>query len=217
MNLGLHSGDDAPTVEQNRLLLSQSLGLDLPPFWLSQVHGTRCLQLPCADDDRQADAAWTSQPGVCCAILTADCLPVLITDINGTMVAAIHAGWRGLAQGVIESCIELLPVGPENLMAWLGPAIGAAHYEIDASVFEALTRQSSDAREYFTATRKGHWLADLPGLARLQLQRLGLTRIAGGQYCTASDPRQFFSYRRDHRTGRMAALIWIKKSSNSAS
>jgi YfiH family protein len=210
LNLGLNCGDQATTVEQNRLLLSQSLHLEHPPVWLIQVHGRRCLELPCADNDLRADAAWTRQPGLCCAILTADCLPILVTDINGTLVAAIHAGWRGLAAGVIASCIDQLPVPAEHLMACLGPAISAANYEVDSRVFAALTQGRSDAEQFFEAQRTGHWLADLPGLARQQLEDLGLYRISGGHNCTAADPHQFFSYRRDHQTGRMAALVWIK-------
>jgi YfiH family protein len=216
LNLGLNTGDQVERVHRNRHWLSQALKLEQDPCWLQQVHGTTCLRLPVEVEAPQADAVWTDRAGVCCAILTADCLPVLLTDTRGTLVAAVHAGWRGLAAGAIAACVRQLPVAPENLLACIGPAIGPSHYEVDSTVQEALIDSHPDASLCFAESRKHHWQADLPALARLQLQHLGISDISGGQWCTASDPARFFSYRRDQVTGRMAALIWIKKASNSA-
>jgi len=215
LNLGSHCGDQPQRVEQNRGLLTSRLGLENPPVWLNQVHGTDCIRVPEDLPQTHADAAWTNLPGICCAVLTADCLPVLVTDTAGSLVAAIHAGWRGLAAGVIESCIARLPVMPGHLLAWIGPAIGPANYEVDDTVRTAFIASTPGATDCFEARCSGHWLADLPALARLRLQRLGVRQISGGEYCTAAEGQRFFSYRRDGICGRMAALIWIKTTSNS--
>ena len=191
LNLGLHCGDQVESVQRNRLLITSALDLDRPPVWLQQVHGARCLQLPSANDDLRADAAWTNQAGVCCAVLTADCLPVLITDVDGTLVAAIHAGWRGLATGVIGACIAQLPVPTQDLLAWLGPAIGAANYEVDTSIIEAFTDRQPEAASCFEASRENHWQADLTRLARQQLKRLGVTKFPVGTTALRLSPNDF--------------------------
>ena len=209
-NLGLRSGEDAGIVRVNRDLLGRAFGLPSAPRWLQQVHGGRSLRLTAEvlDGESEADAAFTSQAGVVLAILTADCLPILVCADDGSEVAVIHAGWRGLAAGVIESCVCRLRTPPKKLLAWLGPAIGAASYEVGDEVRSALCASDDGAAEVFIATRPGHWLCDLYTLARRRLQALKIRRIHGGGFDTFSD-RRFYSHRRDGSSGRMASLIWI--------
>ncbi len=210
-NLGLRSGEDPGTVLANRALLSRACALPSAPRWLRQHHGNRSLRMTVEvpEDELEADAAFTAQRGVVLAILTADCLPVLVCAEDGTEIAAIHAGWRGLAAGVIEQCVGNLRTPRERLLAWLGPAIGPASYEVGAEVRAAFASHDADAASAFGETRPGHWHCDLYALARRRLNALGVKQISGDGFDTFSDPR-FYSYRRDGgRGGRMASLIWI--------
>ena len=202
-NLGAASGDEANRVAENRRLLRRMLPAD--PRWLKQVHGNRVIHLSDWLQGTEADAAWTDRPGQVAAVLTADCLPLLIADSGGACVAAIHAGWRGLASGVIAECIAALPVRPARLLAWIGPGICREHYEVDGVVHGAFP----GAEEAFTANREGHWLADLPAIARKQLKDAGVGQLIDSGACTAEGNR-FFSHRRDRLTGRMASVIWIE-------
>lgn len=210
-NLGLRSGEDEAAVRANRALLERAFALPSPPRWLHQVHGDRVLRMTVEipEGEPQADAAFTSQPGVVLAIQTADCLPILVCADDGSEVAAIHAGWRGLAAGVIESCVRRLTTPSSRLLTWLGPAIGPASYEVGEEVRAAFVESDSAAESAFAATRSGHWHCDLYALARRRLAALGVSRIYGGDFDTLADSR-FYSYRRDGaRSGRMASLICI--------
>lgn len=211
-NLGIHCGDDAAAVVANRQRLIELAGLPHPPHWLSQVHGVAVQRLDSPEpalQPPQADAAVTDVPGVVLAILTADCLPVLFAAKDGSEIAAAHAGWRGLAGGVLEATVHALNSAPENLIAWLGPAAGPQRYEISEEVRAAFVEHDPDAAACFTPTRPGHWLMDLYALARRRLAAAGVTAVSGGGLCTISDPARFYSYRRDGRTGRMATLLWL--------
>src|SRR6056297_2704632 len=202
-NLGSACGDDAARVAENRRTLRRALPDE--PGWLKQVHGDRVIHLDDWHEGVAADAAWTDRPGQVAAVLTADCLPILVADRAGTCVAAIHAGWRGLAAGVIGQCIRALPAPPENLVAWLGPRICQAHYEVGEDVRGAY----AGAADAFEPSREGHWLADLPAIAEMQLDAAGVGEFHDSCACTAEGSR-FFSYRRDQETGRMAAVIWLE-------
>lgn len=202
-NLGAASGDDPNRVAENRRRLRATLPSD--PCWLKQVHGNRVIDLRDWSQGTAADAAWTDRPGQVAAVLTADCLPLLVADRESACVAAIHAGWRGLASGVIAECMAALPVRPASLVAWIGPGICREHYEVGDDVHSAFP----DAQDAFTANRDGHWLADLPAIARKQFKDAGVGQVIDSAACTAEGDR-FFSYRRDHRTGRMASVIWIE-------
>jgi YfiH family protein len=210
LNLGDHVDDDAQCVAQNRALLSTLLKLPSTPLWLNQVHGTDIVQLPYTKTDTPpADGSVSRAAGYVCAVMTADCLPVLLCDKQGTVVAAAHAGWRGLAAGVIENTIKAMAVAPDALMAWLGPAIGPSAFEVGPEVVHAFVDQHSEARHAFQQTSDQHWLADIYALARLRLQTSGIDDVSGGGFCTYNDPARFYSFRRDKITGRMAALIWL--------
>ncbi|MEQ1802555.1 MAG: peptidoglycan editing factor PgeF [Gammaproteobacteria bacterium] len=214
LNLGDHVGDNPQGVVRNRRLLRNALGLAAEPAWLQQVHGTTVVDAAAAGARPAADASWTTAPGVVCAVLTADCLPVLFCNRAGTHVAAAHAGWRGLAAGVLESTVGWLAadgVRPDSLLAWLGPAIGPASYEVGGEVRDAFLRADPAGDGAFRPTRPGHWLLDLYAAARLRLRRAGVTAITGGDYCTLAEPERFFSHRRDGVTGRQATLIWLEK------
>ncbi len=217
-NLGARAGDDPANVDNNRFDLVDGAALPSWPYWLHQVHGTRVLRVdrPAhaperrgkAPDEPEADAAVTTAAGVVLVILSADCLPVLIAARDGSSVAAAHAGWRGLAAGVLEATVAAVRTAPAELVAWIGPGIGADSYEVDARVHAAFVDADADAAHAFRATRPGHWLCDLPALARMRLQRAGVAAVHGGGYDTFRDAR-FYSYRRDGATGgRMATLIW---------
>lgn len=205
-NLGAHCGDLAPSVEANRRLL-MAAGLPSAPAWLAQVHGTGVVHDP-GTDRPEADAAVTAVPGKVLAILTADCLPVLFAAADGTEVAGAHAGWRGLAAGVLEATVAAMATPSQALLAWLGPAAGPNAYEVGEEVRAAFVDGDAGAAGCFVPTRPGHWLCDLYALARRRLEPLGL-RCHGGGLCTISDPARFFSHRRDQRSGRMASLVWI--------
>lgn len=220
LNLAAHVGDDPARVAGNRDRLQAALHLPAPPRWLNQVHGCAVCTAEAAtaaptSAPPSADAVLTTRPGIVCAVLTADCLPLLLRDRDGTVVAAVHAGWRGLLHGVIESAIEsaraALPAQPAApLLAWLGPAIGPQAFEVGAEVRDAFVAHQAEAAAHFQLGRPGRWLADLYGLARARLASAGVHQVSGADHCTYSDPRRFFSYRRDGVTGRMASLIWIE-------
>ncbi len=216
-NLGLRCGDDAAIVQGNRLMLEKGLELPSPPRWLRQVHGTGVVHFDApspapeaALDEPEADAAVTRTPGVVLAILTADCLPVVFSARDGSEIAIAHAGWRGLAAGVLEATTSAMRTPPGHVIAWLGPAAGAGAYEVGDDVREAFLRQDRDAATAFVATRPGHWHVDLYALARQRLAGAGVTQVHGGGLCTISDPRRFFSHRRDGRGGRMATLVYMQ-------
>ncbi len=208
LNLGDHVGDDPAHVARNRALLGESLGLAAAPIWLRQVHGCKILAADAPSLERTGDGALATSAGAVCVVMTADCLPLLICDDLGTRVAAVHAGWRGLADGVIESAVAAMGIAAERLLVWLGPAIGPDAFEVREDVRARFLAQDSAATAAFRP-RGDRWLADLAGLARLRLARLGVRRIYGGGICTFSQPRRFFSYRRDGVSGRMASLIWL--------
>ncbi|MDN5864338.1 MAG: peptidoglycan editing factor PgeF [Gammaproteobacteria bacterium] len=211
LNLGDHVGDDRDHVSENRRRLRRALGLPAEPRWLSQVHGADVArQGPTAElPQSRADAAVTCEAGVVLAVLTADCLPVLLAAADGSEIGVAHAGWRGLAAGVIEAALAAMSAPPAGLVAWLGPAIGAAHYEVDAAVHDAF-RDSPGAEAAFAPCRRnGHWHCDLVALARARLAAAGVPRVSGGAWDTFAEPDRFFSFRRDGQTGRMASLVWI--------
>jgi YfiH family protein len=236
LNLGRHAGDDAQAVAENRRRFAASLlptdvpeggrGTSTParPVWLRQVHGTNVLELDAQTPEHPqsaADAAWTRTPGIACVVGAADCLPVLFAARDGTAVAAAHAGWRGLAAGVLEATLRALGDGagvpPHDLLAWLGPCIGPAHFEVGADVLLAFGHRPTEGDlEHFSYRPRPdgapRWLADLQGLAAARLQRLGVGHIAAQRECTYEHASRFFSFRRDHPTGgsgRMAAAIWL--------
>ncbi|MEW8027025.1 MAG: peptidoglycan editing factor PgeF [Candidatus Thiodiazotropha sp.] len=208
LNLADHVGDDASSVAQNRELLEHDCRLPDTPFWLSQEHGCSVVSPDSAKPGCRADAVYTDQPGVVCAVLTADCLPLLITDRQGNEVCAVHAGWRGLAAGVIENALQRFQSPAEELLVWLGPAIGPAAFEVGDEVRDRFLSYRQEAAQSFTANRPGHWLADIYALARMRLNDAGVEFVGGGGLCTVTQENLFFSYRRDGVTGRMAALIW---------
>jgi len=204
-NLGDHVGDDPAAVAENRRRLRAHLPGE--PVWLKQVHGVRCIDAEVAGSN-EADAAFTRAPSVVCAVLTADCLPVLLCDMAGSVVAAAHAGWRGLAAGIIESTVRSLDVPGEQIMAWLGPAIGPDNFEVGDEVREAFVSHDPQAASAFAQRSNGQWLCDIYQLAQQRLAVLGVCRIASADFCTVRDAERFYSYRRDGVTGRMASLIW---------
>jgi len=209
-NLGLRSGDDAGAVASNRDALQHALDLPAPPRWLRQVHGNTVAELgPLASaDEPQADAAVAHLPGTVLAILTADCLPVLFCSDDGARIGAAHAGWRGLAAGVLEATVDAMGTSPTRMLAWLGPCIGASSYEVGEEVRTAFVDRDPGAAACFAATRPGHWQFDLAGLARRRLAAAGLAGVHGGGFDTLTDAR-FYSYRRDGvSSGRFASLVW---------
>jgi YfiH family protein len=227
LNLGARSGDDLSTVARNRSQLGFYTNMPSPPHWLHQVHGTRAVafdqpgsHIPFREGEHarhalqvqaepRADAAVTRTPGVVLAILAADCLPVLLCASDATDIATAHAGWRGLSAGVLEATLAAMQTPRPDILAWLGPAIGAPSYEVGDEVRAAFLAHGSATASAFTATRAGHWLCDLYALARQRLRGAGVTRVFGGGFDTLADPR-FHSYRRDGaRSGRMASLVWI--------
>lgn len=208
-NLGLNTGEDSAVVESNRRRLVARLGLVRQPAWLRQVHGAMVVQADTATDMPEADASWTREPGVICAILTADCLPVLFCDRSGTRVAAAHGGWRGLAAGILENTIADLQCKPEDVLAWLGPAIGPNGFEVGPEVRAAFDERWPDTASAFRTGRGDRLWCDIYAIARIQLRSAGVREISGGGFDTISDSR-FYSYRRDDGlTGRMASLVWL--------
>ncbi|MEX2199223.1 MAG: peptidoglycan editing factor PgeF [Burkholderiales bacterium] len=188
--------------------------LPAAPAWLRQVHGTRVVDAALARDEPQADASVARTPGAVCVVKAADCLPVLLADDSGSVVGAAHAGWRGLAAGVLEATVEAMRVPPGTLMAWLGPAIGPARYEVGAEVRDAFLARDTAAERAFTQNRPGHWLLDLYAVARQRLAASGVVRVYGGTLCTYSDPARFPSWRRDRTHERIAAFVWLESPSS---
>ncbi len=218
LNLAAHVGDDPHAVAANRRRLRAGFGLPAEPLWLNQVHGCEVARCDTAGPDARADAAFADGPERVCAVLTADCLPVLLCNRAGTAVAAAHAGWRGLAGGVLEATLGLFEDRPASLMAWLGPAIGREAFEVGDEVRQAFVeRRPADAAAFrpprpgHALPRSGRWLADLHRLAYNRLSDRGVGFIGGGDLCTYADAERFYSYRRDRDTGRMASLIWIEQ------
>ena len=221
LNLAAHVGDRAADVLENRRRVCAALALPTEPLWLEQVHGVAVAD---ADADAvtegvtaaagagaapKADAAVTRRPGRVLAVLVADCLPVLLARADGAAIAVAHAGWRGLAGGVIEAAVAALQTAPEQVYAWLGPAIGPVHFEVGEEVRSALCAADPGATDAFVPNARGRWQCDLPALARRRLAALGLRRVYGEAPCTFSQPERFYSYRRERLTGRLAALLWI--------
>lgn len=213
MNLGMHVGDRPEAVRANRDLLRRVAELPAEPAWLTQIHGIEVLELEEAPAATPvADGAVSSEPGVVLCILTADCLPILLADQAGDRIGALHAGWRGLAGGIVEAGVGTMKRPPHRLHAYLGPGIGAAAYEVGDDVREAFLQRLMAAQHYFAPTPQGRWLADMYGLARLFLCESGLAaeNIHGGGFCTFGEAKRFFSYRREGATGRMASLLWLE-------
>lgn len=207
-NMGDHVGDAPERVLNNRSRLRMRLPSD--PVWLEQVHG--CEVLTTRQGSCRADARFSRQANEVCVVMTADCLPVLLCSKDGRAVAAVHAGWRGLAAGVLEQALHCFEQPTSAIMAWLGPAIGPAAFEVGGEVRELFLQQRQQAEAAFVSNGQGKWLADIYALARQRLQAQGVEDIYGGEFCTYTDSRRFFSYRRDGRTGRMASMIWLEKS-----
>lgn len=207
-NLAHHVDDDPAAVRENRERLRRAARLPAEPCWLDQVHSADVVEAGEASRGARADASFTSRSGVVCAVLTADCLPVVLCDRRGREVAVAHAGWRGLAAGVVEVTVARLASPPDEILAWLGPAIGPDAFEVGPEVRDAFVRSHDEARGAFRPARPGHYLADLALLARWRLERLGVRRVHASGLCTHTDARRFFSYRRDGPCGRMATLVW---------
>ncbi len=208
-NLAQHVGDDPLLIEKNREFLRKDAQLPEKPIWLSQVHGQRVVSRNEACDQEQADGIYTHEKNKICAILTADCLPLLIAEPKGLGVAALHAGWRGLQQNIIGEGLQKLGLAPDNLMAWLGPAIGKQAYTIGPEVRELFLDNDPSLASAFFQDSEQRWHADLYQIARLQLKALGVTQIYAAGDCTYTDPQRFYSARQNAQTGRMASLIWI--------
>jgi YfiH family protein len=214
LNVGLHVGDAPAAVSENRRRLREQLRLPAEPAWVEQVHGTEVTDLDAparaVAAGAAADAVFTRHPQRVCVVQVADCLPVLLAARDGSCVAAVHAGWRGLAAGVLEATLGRLAAQPAHLMAWLGPAIGPAHFEVGREVRDAFVTGDAGAAGAFAANPRGRWQCDLIALARRRLGAAGITSVCGGRWCTYVDRARFFSYRRDGQCGRMAALIWLQ-------
>jgi len=208
MNLGLRVNDDPAVVDANRRLLK--IFLPAEPKWLNQVHGTTVVDAEIVTEPVEADASVATSPGCVSAIMVADCLPILFADRSGSAVASAHAGWRGLAAGVIENTVQALDLPPRNLLAYLGPAIGPSAFEVGDEVRDAFVAVDPAAGYAFHPHKPGKWLADLFVLARQRLATAGVSSVFGGGQCTYSDPTRFFSHRRDKVSGRMAALVWLE-------
>lgn len=211
LNLAMHVGDETQAVVENR----HRLGLPSEPLWLNQVHGLNVVDAGKvmkggADQAIEADGSYTDVAGVICAVLTADCLPVLLCDRAGCRVAAAHAGWRGLAAGILERTVSALQLPGEQLLAWLGPAIGPQAYEVGDEVRDVFLQRDANAQAAFRPGRNGHWWMDIYLLARQQLAHMGVTEVYGGNQCTYQNKENFYSYRRDGITGRMASVIWFE-------
>lgn len=210
LNLGEGLGDDPARVRENRQRVSHVLGLPSEPVWIKQVHGNRVINAGESTENVTADGSFSEKPGVICAILTADCLPVFLCDRKGSRVGLVHAGWRGLAAGVIAAAVNRLNMPRGSLLAWLGPAIGPAAYEVGEDVRRAFLEQDERNAEAFVPGRPSRWMADLYSLARRQLNREGVVDVYGGAFCTHGEAERFFSFRRDGQCGRMASLIWME-------
>ena len=220
LNPANHVGDDGDGVKQNRRIIKEMLDLPSEPVWLEQIHSNRAVKAEKSASLQQADASYTDEPGVVCAVLTADCLPLLVCSGDGTQVAAIHAGWRGLLAGVISNTVAAMriPCRPlqgksgagKDLMVWLGPAIGPDCFEVGTEVRDAFIKKSAAFNDAFKKQSNGKWLADIYQLARVELTALDIANVYGGTHCTVTEHESFYSYRRDTQTGRMATLIWME-------
>lgn len=208
-NLAEHVGDDRHKVNANRELLRRYLQLPANPVWLRQAHGNHVINARTAARNTTADGSYTDTAGIVCAVLTADCLPLLLCDTRGMEIAAIHIGWRSFSSNIIRNALAVFSVPPSELMAWLGPCISSNHYEVGNDVRDPCLERSTLFDIAFTPVRDGHWRADLARLAKLELEEHGLDNIYGGEYCTFAEKSLFYSYRREGTTGRMASLIWM--------
>ncbi|WP_305909499.1 peptidoglycan editing factor PgeF [Methylomarinum sp. Ch1-1] len=206
LNPAGHVNDDIENVRVNRQRIKQMLNLPNEPVWLRQVHGARVVNANQVDGVAQADASYSDRPGIVCAVLTADCLPLLFTTDDGRRIAAAHAGWRGLLSGIIERTVEMM--ADSESLVWMGPAIGAQCFEVGDDVRQAFVHKSAEFAHAFREHAEHKWLADIYRLARITLARQGVNRIYGGDFCTVTESERFYSYRRDGETGRMATLIW---------
>ena len=211
-NLGDHVCDDPKAVQQNRSLLVDKFDLPHQPFFLIQTHSTKVIELPFTGSNVEADAVYTQQANQVCLVMTADCLPVLFFNKEGTEVAAAHAGWRGLCDGILEETVAKFKCPTSDIIAWLGPAIGPTAFQVGEEIIEQFCAFDSNAKLAFTPdlTTSGKFLGNLYQLATQRLNKLGITEISGGGHCTYTEQDKFFSYRRDKKTGRMASLIWIE-------
>jgi len=209
LNLAMHVNDKEDHVHENRRRLAERLALPATPQWLEQVHGTDIIDLDSPATGRIADAAVTSTAGVVCAILTADCVPVLLCNPQAKKIAAVHAGWRRISRGIITVAAGLFAPDPHRTMAWIGPHISARHYEIDAPVHDACLQSSADYDRAFIPSRSGHWYADLGRMVDIALRHAGCRRIYHNNDCTFANDTEYYSHRRDGVTGRMATLIWM--------
>lgn len=211
-NLGFHVDDDPGAVSSNRKKLQQIIATQYSPQWLQQVHGTAVVEAVPDAGVCEGDAVFTRRSGLPCAVMTADCLPVFLCDSAGSQVAVAHAGWRGLAQGVLEATLATFKAPSKEILAWLGPAIGPAAFEVGCEVRDAFLHYSVESKQAFISNpdRTGYWFADLYMLARMRLVNEGLRQITGGDFCTFTDTERFYSYRRNKHTGRMASLIWLE-------
>lgn len=213
LNLGLHVADDSSDVLQNRALLQQAVGLNQPLAWLNQVHSDVCIEITAPlNNTPDVDGSWTRANGLGCVVMTADCLPVLLTDKQGSFVAAVHAGWRGLCSGIIENTIKQVGAAPQQVLVWLGPAISQAAFQVGEEVKQAFETKNAQASQAFLPdSEKGKWRADLYALARMQLANIGVKHVYGGEHCTFNEAERFYSYRRQSQTGRMASVIFLQK------
>jgi len=206
LNPAMHVGDDVDLVKKNRQLIKELLDLPGEPVWLEQIHSNRAVPAVKTESLQQADASYTAEAGVVCAVMTADCLPLLVCAADGSQVAAIHAGWRGLLAGVVANTLSAMQ--DNELLVWLGPAIGPDCFEVGVEVRDAFVQKSAAFMTAFKQQSNGKWLADIYQLARIELAMLGIDKVYGGGFCTVTEQERFYSYRRDKQTGRMATLIW---------
>jgi polyphenol oxidase len=206
MNLAAHVGDEIEKVAENRRFIISALNLPREPVWLEQIHSDVVIDASNAKPQAQADASYSFEPEIVCAVMTADCLPLLVCDREGTRIAAIHAGWRGLLAGIISKTIKAMQT--RNLMVWLGPAIGPSCFEVGSEVRDSFVNKSVDYLSAFLEQTNGQWLANIYTLAKIELAKADVNEIYGGNFCTFTDSARFYSYRRDNKTGRMASLIW---------
>ncbi|MBB6094933.1 hypothetical protein HNQ60_003820 [Povalibacter uvarum] len=211
LNLAMHVGDDPAAVAENRRRLREALELTAEPAWLNQVHGINVVEARQHKEPTTADASVSTRPDQVCVVMTADCLPVIFCDRDGTRVGAAHAGWRGLVGGVLEETIKALGVPPDRLLAWLGPAIEQPAFEVGSEVREQFVARDPANAAAFEANARERWQADLYALARQELSRLGVTDVHGGGFRVFADEERFFSYRRSSKTGRMATLVWLTR------
>jgi YfiH family protein len=206
LNPASHVGDEPESVSQNRQLISTLLALPSEPVWLNQTHSNHAIRAGVSDFPVAADASYSSEAGVVCTVMTADCLPLLVCSADGKEIAAIHAGWRGLVDGIIDNTIAALQ--SQDVLVWLGPAIGPDCFEVGADVLAAFVVRSAEYAAGFKQQSQDKWLADIYQLARINLVALGINEVYGGGLCTVTDHKRFYSYRRDKVTGRMATMIW---------